>query len=222
MAFPAPADFTTGTELSAWFVTRRPGQASRVCQSSGYDVLFTLLSTMRERFFDAPTLQAWDGPVTADQLPADAADGWNRNVLRALFAFGQRDGAPGKYLQAARNDAAGSQLSADTMALAIWVAELNRGLRGDDFVYGVGTPAEVSFRDPTVFPSLGMPLPTPPSGGRAGFLCRVATTEELSPVTLGGGGQQPFSPWLAIGLLGAAALGAGALTRNLRARDGRR
>ncbi len=214
MAAPATSNWMSSAPLSAWVLH---GQ-NVVCATTGWDFLQSLQTFLQSRLADQE-LPSFDGAnVGPDAVPINdptlPSRGWDRDLLRALWAVARRDGAPSSYLSAITDDAQAGTMSARTLAVAAWVSYFGQGIGAQTGQqrYGVGSPDEVSIPADIVLPS-AVQAPPPSVGAGSGtastgFACNTipASTASLIPISRT---VSPFS-FNTLLVFGIIALGVGA------------
>ena len=191
MAAPATSNWMSPAPLSAWVLHG----SNIVCATTGWDFLQSLQTFLQSRLSDQE-LPSFDGTTVGPDVvpindPTLPARGWDRDLMRALWAVARRDGAPSSYLSAITDDAQAGTVSARTLAVAAWVSYFGQGIGAQTGQqrYGVGSPDEVSIPADIVLPSASQaPPPSVGSGAgtaATGFACNTipASTANLIPIT---------------------------------------
>jgi len=214
--YPSPSDWNNAELNSAWVV-----RSEHVCATSGWDLLFGLQLQLHDRVA-AGMFRDWDGRVVTAPQPNDptqVATGWDDQLLRVLYGVASADRAPASYLAAIRSDAASRSISAQTLAVAVWVAYYNSGYvaGSGEPRYGIGSPAEIGIPAGTQLPTYGAVPPIPPSERTGGFNLGMDCSTPATPDTLGGLGVQPFqfNPLVVFGLLIGAVVVTGLLVKEV-------
>lgn len=152
--YPDPSDWNNAATNSAWVYDL--GANRSVCQTNGWNLIYSVGGVLMARL--ATPLPTFDGStIGADAVP-DVSAGWTTDLLRALYAVAQHDGAPSDYLQAIVSDAASSSVSARTLAVAAWIVrDQTYVFSGDTPSPGrtAGSPADIQIPDGTLLPQWG-------------------------------------------------------------------
>jgi len=222
--YPAASSWISTEDGSAWFYRDTPGAGRRACSTTGWDALVDVQTEVYARLQALGPKPTWTGDqVNADSVPNTANDpaiGWNMALLQALYAVASVDmhslpqGVQTSYLNAVLADAEYDRISAQTLALALWVAYVSHDYdaSGAD-TFGNGSPAQVIIPAGTALPAFNTPPPMPPAraGGtvQAGVRCVAAGT------VAGGATTSVMSGWMTAGIIGLGIFAVLMLTKNV-------
>jgi hypothetical protein len=217
VAYPSPSDWTSGAAGSAWWYftpssgyTQYQQGSQYVCATTAADLLTDLRGQLSTRL-TANQLPSFDGGLaTANDVPlvdpTAPNAGWDTGLLRALYAVAQADRVPSQYLVSIQQDASTQTISVNTMAVAIWEAELSHwyATNGADR-YGAGSPSDITLPSTVQVPTWA----TPPSGSLspgAGFQCTQISAPAVTPIPPPTVVPFQLNEWAVIGVAGAGAL----------------
>lgn len=224
MPYPGSSDWNSGAPLSAFYLHRVSSQPTNACSTTGWDMLRSIQTEVADRLNAYGPLPTYDGtnvdassvPVNDPTLPPQQLVGWNRDLLRALYALGQRFNISSTYLSALRSDAesGAASISTPTLQTGIWIGDrIYHGFDGNgNELWGLGSPDEVAIPQATTYPQMNVvpPIPAAEAGGTYSTTgqCNAisASAESLIPIARSVVPFQ-FNPWL---ILAAIALAAGA------------